>query len=103
MEEEINDISPRIDWDNYDAVKLREFSLMSELHLSSISTPTVALNCRDTMCTDENHIQQIKLFYNNICKCLTDSSMNAFGVAKNKKFDCRPGFNDHVKEVLFEQ
>ena len=99
VEEEINDTSPRIDWDKYDAVKLREFSLMSELHLSRISSPTVALNCRDTMCTDENHIQQIKLFYNNICKCLTDSSIDAFGVAKNKRFDCRPGFNEHVKEL----
>ena len=99
VDEEINDISPRINWDKYDAVKLREFSLMSEIHLSNITMPTVALNCRDTMCTDENHIQQIKHFYNNICKCLTDSSMDAFGVAKNKKFDCRPGFNDHVKEV----
>ena len=27
------------------------------------------------------------------------STYDVFGVAKNKKFDCKPGFNEHVKEL----
>ena len=44
-------------------------------------------------------MSKLKLFYENICKCLVDASNIVFGVRKSKKFDCKPGFNEHVKEL----
>ena len=99
VEDEINDVSPKINWDNYDAVKLGEYSLMSDIHLSRVSIPIEALECRDTKCTDVNHILHTKTLYDNICKCLTDSSNSVFGIPKKLKFNCRPGFNEHVKDL----
>ena len=99
VENEINDVSPKINWDNYDAVKLSEYSLMSDIHISRVLVPNEALDCRDPVCTDKNHILQTKTFYNNICKCLVDSSNDVFGIQSKKQFNCRPGFNEHVKDL----
>ena len=68
VDDEINDVSSKINWDKYDAVKLGEYSLMSDIHLSRVSIPIEALECRDTKCTDVNHILHTKTLYDNICK-----------------------------------
>ena len=99
VEDEINDVSPKIGWDKYDAVKLREYSMMSDIHLSRLSIPREALDCRDTNCCNENHRIHTKLFYDNLCKSFTDSSNDVLGTNKNKPYDCKPGFNDHVKDL----
>ena len=96
--DEFNNVNPKINWDKYDAIKLREFSLMCDINLGSIILPTEALNCRDVACRDENHINQTKLFYDNICKNLNDASSNVLGINKKGKFNCKPGFNDYVKD-----
>ena len=43
VEDEINDVAPRINWDKYDAVKLREYSLMSHLGLTGINIMQLSL------------------------------------------------------------
>ena len=82
VEDEINDVTPKINWDKCDAVKLREYSLMSDIYLSRLSIPRDALGCRDTKCQDENHILHTKNLYNSICKCFTDASKNVLGIIK---------------------
>ena len=72
---------------------------MSDIHISRVLVPNEALDCRDPVCTDKNHILQTKTFYNNICKCLVDSSNDVFGIQSKKQFNCRPGFNEHVKDL----
>ena len=99
VEEEINDVTPKINWDKFDDVKLREYSLMTEIYLSRLSIPRDALGCRDIDCQDENHIKSTKQLYDSICKCFTDGSRNVFGVSKRGNFNCKPGFNDYVKEL----
>ena len=99
VEEEINDTTPKINWDKFDAVKLREFSLMSDIHLSRLLIPNEALECRNTKCSDENHIFQVKTLYENLCKCLTNASNDVFGKSKKNNYDCKPGFNDYVKDL----
>ena len=93
VEDDINDVTPRLKWDNYDAIKLREYSLMSDIFINRLQIPVSALKCRNINCDDNNHIAQIHQFYKNICKCLTDASNAVFGV------NCRPGFNEHVREL----
>ena len=63
VEEETNDIAPKINWAKYDAVKLREYSLMSDIHLSRVSIPNEALECRNTKCSHDNHIIQVDYQY----------------------------------------
>ena len=45
VEEEVNDVAPRLNWDSYDPIKLREYSLMSDIYLSRLSIPREALGC----------------------------------------------------------
>ena len=58
-----------------------------------------AVDCKNTQCKDENHILQLKDLYDNLCKCLTYASNDVLGVNKIKKYNCKPGFNEHVKEL----
>ena len=44
VEDETNDVTPKINWDRYNAVKLREISLMSDKHISGVSIPSEALD-----------------------------------------------------------
>jgi hypothetical protein len=99
VEDDINDVSPIILWDSYDAVKLREYSLMSDININRLQIPIIAQECRNVNCSNENHIAQIKQLYDNICKSLTDASSTVFGVKSKRTFNCRPGFNEHVKEL----
>ena len=99
VEEETNNVAPKIDWDKCDAVKLREYSLMTDLYLSRVPIPTEALKCRNTKCNDKTHIEKVSQFYNNICSCLTDASNAVIGTRVSKPYTCRPGFNEHVKEL----
>ena len=72
---------------------------MTELFINRIQIPVNSLDCRNVNCKDDNHITQINLFYNHICKCLTDASKTVFGLKSNKSFNVRPGFNEHVKNL----
>ena len=99
IEDEINDVTPRLKWDSFDAIKLREYSLMSDIYINRLQIPMSALECRNVNCKDKDHIAQTKHLYDDICKCLTDASNTVFGVKKKKSFDCRPGFNEHVKNL----
>ena len=99
VEDDSNDVTPRLKWDNYDAIKLREYSLMSDIFINRVQIPVSALNCRNINCDDKKHIAQRKQFHKIICKCLTDASNAVFGVKSKKKFNCRPGFNKHVREL----
>ena len=99
VEDEINVVSPKVNWDSYDPIKLREYSLMSDIYSGRLSIPREATECRNTKCKDENHINQIKAFYDSLCKCLTDASSDVLGVNNKKPFNCKPGFNEHVKDL----
>ena len=99
VEEEVNGVSPRINWDNYSPIKLREYSLMSDICLSRVSIPNEAIECNDINCNIEDHISKIRFFNENISKSLADASNAVLGVKKSKTFDCKPGFNEHVKEL----
>ena len=99
VEDEINAVSPKINWDNCDPTKLKEFSLMSDVCLSKIQIPYEAIQCNNINCKVEDHTYKLKVFYDSICKSLVDASKIVFGVKKSKEFDCKPGFNDHVKEL----
>ena len=94
-----NDVSPRLKWDSFDAIKLRQYSLMSDIYLSKLIIPVDALECRNVDCNNKSHNSQIKQFYDNICKCLTDASSTVFREVLKRTFNCRPGFNEHVKEL----
>ena len=99
VEDETNDVTPKINWDRYDAVKLREYSLMSDIHISGVSIPSEALECIDINCNDDSHILQVKTLYDSICRCLLNASNDVFGISKGKQYDCKPGFNDYVKDL----
>ena len=99
VETDINDVAPRMNWDKYDSIKLREFSLMSDIYVSCLTIPDASLECRNINCKDENHIVQIKQLYDKMCKCLIDASKSVFGVKSNRSFCIKPGFNEHVKEL----
>ena len=99
VEDEVNAVSPKISWDKYSSTKLKEYSLMSDLCQSRIYIPNEAIDCKNINCNLDDHISKIKIFYDNICKSLVESSNAVFGVKKSKKFDCKPGFNEHVKDL----
>ena len=99
MEDEINVVTPKVNWDSYDPIKLREYALMSDIYTGRLSIPREAVDCRNTQCKDENHILQLKDLYDNLCKCLSYASNDVLGVNKIKKYNCKPGFNEHVKEL----
>ena len=96
--EETNEYTLKLNWDDFDPVKLREYELMSDIKLSSLSFNDESFNCRNTSCKDINHINHIKILYNNLCKCLTDASDTVFGKIKKGNYKCEPGFNEFVKE-----
>ena len=99
VEDEINDVAPRINWDKYDAVKLREYSMMSDIHHSRLTIPSEALDCRDPNCENESHKTHTTLFFDSICNSLVNASNCVFGKSKNKQYDCKPGFNEYVKDL----
>ena len=99
VENDINDVAPRLDWDSLDPLKLREFSLMSDIYVNSLFIPEDALECRNTKCTNKNHTDQLKRLYDKMCKCLTDASNSVFEVKAKRSYDIRPGFNEHVKDL----
>ena len=99
VEDETNHITSRIDWENCDAMKLREYQLMSELYLSSILIPREALECRNTKCNNKEHIQEIGNFYNALSECMIEASNVSIETQVRKPYTCRPGFNEHVKEL----
>ena len=99
VEKDINNVAPRLDWDSFDPIKLREFSLMSEICMSNLIIPDEALECRDPNCTNQNHIYLINQLYVKMCKCLTDATNSVFEVKEKRSFDIKPGFNEHVKEL----
>ena len=45
--EEKNYVNFNIKWHNYDAVKLREYSMMCDINRSSLTLPSEVLECRD--------------------------------------------------------
>ena len=55
VEKDINNVAPRLNWDSFDPIKLREYSLMSEICMSNLIIPDEALECRDPNCTNQNH------------------------------------------------
>ena len=57
------------------------------------------MDCRDTNCCNENHRIQTKLCYDNLCKRFTDSSKDVLGTNNKKPYECKPGFNDHIKDL----
>ena len=83
VEDEINDVAPRINWDKYDAVKLREYSMMSDIHLSRLTIPNEALDCRDPNCGNESHKTHTESFFDSICSSLTNSIDGVFDKSKN--------------------
>ena len=99
VENDTNDVAPRLDWENYDPIKLREYSLMSDIYVNSLIIPDDALDCRNAKCTNKNHTDQVKQLYVKMCKCLTDASNSVFEVQANRSYDIRPGFNEHVKDL----
>ena len=99
MEEEVNDVAPRLNWDSYEPTKLREYSMMSDINLSRLSIPREALVCMNTKCDHKQHSIQINKLYEDIVKCLIDASNDTFETKNKKPYKCRPGFNDHVKEL----
>ena len=99
VEDEVNCVFPKINWDNCCPVKLREFSLMSEVFLSRIHIPNEVFECNNINCNLVDHISKLKILYDSICNSLVETSNAVFGVKKSKNFDCRPGFNEHVKEL----
>ena len=72
---------------------------MTDLYLSRVPIPSEALKCRNTKCNDKTHIEKDSQFYNNISSCLTDASNAVIGTRVSKPYTCRPGFNEHVKEL----
>ena len=95
---ENNNVTPKIKWERYDSVKLREYNLMTDINLHSISLPVEVVNCRDNLCCDIEHIKQTKLVYDRICKSLVNASCSVLGTSNKGKFNCKPGFNEHVRE-----
>ena len=99
VEDEVNLVVPKINWDSCSPIKLKEFLLMSDICMSRINVPYDAIECDNINCKLDDHTSKLKLFYDNLCKCLIEASNIVFGVKESKKFDCRPGFNEHVKEL----
>ena len=61
VEDEINEVFSRIDWGNCSPIKLREFSLMSDLYLSRVEIPTDAIECNNINCRIDDHMSKLKL------------------------------------------
>ena len=99
VENDINNVAPRLDWENIDPIKLREFTLMTELYMSNLTIPDEVLKCRDPNCTNQSHIKLLNELYVKMCKCLTDARNFMFGVKGKRSFDIKPGLNEHVKEL----
>ena len=67
VENDINDLAPRLNWDSFDSVKLREFLLMSDFLVSNLVIPNSSIECRNVNCTNKVHIDQIKQLYDKMC------------------------------------
>ena len=42
--DDINDVTPRLKWDSYDAIKLREYSLLTDIYINRLQIPFTAFN-----------------------------------------------------------
>ena len=62
VEDEVNEVFSKIDWENCSPIKLREFSLMSDLYLSRIDIPTDAIESNNINCRIDDHMSKLKLF-----------------------------------------
>ena len=63
-----NDITPKMDWDNFNVDKIEHYTQTTDVLLKSIKLPIDALTCTDTKC--DIHTQELNELYDNIIDCL---------------------------------
>ena len=87
-------------WAKATDVDVENYRHGTQSRLSHITIPEVVY-CNDVRCNDEQHRHHIDMYYDSICKVLTN--VGKLTIPTNK-FKCSqdyivPGFNEHLKEL----
>ena len=61
VEDEVNIATTKVNWDNINPIKLREFLLMSDICVSRLDTPYDAMECDIINCKVGDHISENKV------------------------------------------
>ena len=93
-----SNVDQKLNWEKLSGVECAHYHELTDLYLGSVHVPQ-AVFCKNVNCVDAGHKTAINKFYNDIVSCLTKSSEEVFGVPKGKHHDCKPGWNEYVKEL----
>jgi hypothetical protein len=87
----INNGRAKIKWNNMTDNDISKYCMLTERCLHGIHIPTEAVGCRDTQCTNVNHIESINKMYNDIVSSLIQAGEES---SKNKKrsYTNKPGW-----------
>ena len=92
----INNVRAKIRWNNMTDNDISKYCMLTERCLHDIHIPTVAVGCRDTQCTDENHIEPLNKMYNDIVNSLIQAGEES---SQNKRYKNKPGWAEYVDSL----
>ena len=95
---ETNDLVPKINWHNVKDLELRKYYLSTCELLDGIELPTAALSCKNLACKNVNHVNDLKIFYNNVIAGILKSGKH-LGGNRTDNYKIRPGWTEYVSDL----
>ena len=91
-------------WNDITDTQINDYRARSAKYMKGIHIPIHALACRDSSCDNTLHINDINMFYNDICNCLLRASTETIDSSKVTSHSdfIIPGWNDYVKTAHAE-
>ena len=94
LSNEINNCSAGLDWSRLSGDDIQGYCNETDLGLSKLVTPNVALTCANVHCKDNSHTTDLNNMYNDIVCCLEKAGNNLHSNVKKKKYVNRPGWSE---------
>lgn len=90
----------KLKWDRLNKEDIDNYLHESENCLKNVNIPLGTICCKNANCQNDDHTEDLNVFYNSITESLLNSSCQAFSnVLGKKNFKCRPGWTDFVQDL----
>ena len=69
-----DDINLSVIWSKLSTADKNTYARDIDVHLNAVKVPVDAICCKDTECSNEQHIEALNLFYDGLVGVLTEAS-----------------------------
>ena len=91
--------TPSVNWSAATDAQLLEYSLLTDILLSSTDINLGSFACNDEQCCNADHHSDIDSLYMHIVNSLFNSGIRTFGANERNHHRSVPGWNKHVAEL----